>query len=184
MTRFALIPLAFFANACASADDAQDFVSDEVEEVRAAFDELDGAQDRSTTVSATTSSYGDRVVRVAERLFRNDMYASGCKYVAAAVGSWRYYPSNISLNVFDVSGDHEMHLQGVMKWIDNSAGEIRGKGFNQMENRRAKLEADWLHNRIEGDLTFSRDDTEYRFFGLKNHRGSGGSVIGAIGLCE
>jgi hypothetical protein len=184
MTRFALIPLAFFANACASADDAQQFVSDDAEEVRAAFDELEAGQDRTTTATATTTTFGDRVVRVAERIFQNDMYASGCEYVAAAAGSWRYYPANISLNVFDVSGDHEMELQGVMKWIDNSSGEIYTKGFNRMDNRRAKLEADWLHNRIEGDLTFSRDNAEYRFFGLKNHRGTGGSVIGAIVLCE
>ena len=184
MTRLALIPLALLANACASADNAQEFVSDEVEEARAAFDELEAGQDRTTTTSATTSSFGDRVVRVAERLFRNDVYASGCKYVAAAAGSWRYYPSNISMNVFDISGDHEMQLQGAMKWIDNSSGEIYTKGFNQMENRSAKLEADWLHNRIEGDLTFSHDKAEYRFFGLKNHRGTGGSVIGAIVLCD
>ena len=182
MTRFALIPLAFFANACASAEDVQEDTQPETSELRAAFDEIGSETDRRSATVA--SSYGLRVVHVVDRMFRNELDAAGCKYVAAAVGSWHYYPANISLNVFDIQGTHELHMSGVMHWEDNSSGEITMKGYSQGNNEVVKLEADWLDNSIEGDMSFSSDESEYRFFGAKVHRGPGGLAIGAIGVCN
>ena len=94
MTRFALIPLAFFANACASAEDAQETLSDTTEDVRAAFDEIEGDHDRST------AAFGTHIVRITERMFREDMADAGCRYIAAVSGGWRNYTSKTTLNIF------------------------------------------------------------------------------------
>jgi hypothetical protein len=47
------------------------------------------------------------------------------------------------------------------------------------------LEADWLDNKIDGDIFFADNpNVSYRFFGEKRHRGLGGFVIGAVGICK
>ena len=179
MTRFALIPLAFFANACASAEDAQETLNDTTEDVRAAFDELEGDQDRST------AAFGNHIVRVTERMFRADMADAGCSYIAAVAGGWRNYTSKTTLNVFDTSGHHAFRLQGVMKWDDNASGQLLAKGHSASDDMTVTVEADWLNNEIDGDIFFSgNDNPTYRLFGEKRNRGTGGLVIGAVGLCK
>ena len=179
MTRFALIPLAFFANACASAEDVQDTVTDTTEDVRNAFDEFEAEQDR------TTHAYGSRVVRVTERIFRNEMSDAGCRFVAGVTGGWHNRSQKTSLNVFDTSGHLALELQGVMQWIDNSAGEITAKGHNASDNMTVVLEADWLNQKIDGDLIFTQEANKaYRFFGEKRNGAVGGRIIGAVGMCK
>ena len=179
MTRFALIPFAFFANACATTDDAQDTLSNPTEEVRAAFDEIDGDHDRST------AAFGTHIVRVTERMFRADMANAGCEFIAAVSGGWRNYTSKTTLNIFDTSGHHAFRLQGIMKWQSNSEGELFAKGHSASDDMTVTLEADWLNGEIDGDIFFSgNDNPTYRLFGEKRNRGTGGLVIGAVGLCK
>ena len=102
MNRFALIPLAFFANACASAEEAEEAVTDATEEVRAAYDEVEAELDR------TNPTYSQRIIRVAERMFRNDMADEGCTFVAATAGGWRNRSFQVSLNIIDTTGHQPM----------------------------------------------------------------------------
>ena len=179
MTRFALIPLAFFANACASAEEAQEAMTDATEEVRNAFDEIEAEQDRST------AAYGSMVARVTERMFRKELSDAGCRFVAGVTGGWHNRSQKTSLNVFDTTGHRALELKGMMNWVDNSSGEILAKGHNASDNMTVVLEADWLNQKIDGDLIFTQEANKaYRFFGEKRNGLRGGRIIGAVGMCK
>ena len=178
MTRFALIPLALFANACASAEDAQNAVTDATEDVRAAYDEVEAQLDRSNP------TYSNRIIRVAERMFRSEMAAEGCTFVAATAGGWRNRSFRATLNIIDNTGHQPMRLQGKLTWDSNDSGQLLAKGHNAYDNQLAALEADWLQNEIDGDLHFSGAETSYRYFGKKRDRGLGGLIIGAVADCK
>ena len=179
MTRFALLPLAFFANACANSENPQDTMTDDTEEVRAAFDEVEAAQDRRS------ASYGNRIVQIAEYMFANELSDNSCRYIAAVAGTWRDRTFRTALNVFDTTGHHALRMHGGMQWVDNASGEMFAKGHSAADNMTVALEADWVDNTIDGDMFFADDaNVSYRFFGEKRHRGLGGLVIGAVGLCK
>ena len=178
MNRFALIPLALFANACASAEEAEEAVTDATEEVRMAYDEIEAELDRANP------NYSYRIVRVAERMFRDDMADEGCMFVAATAGGWRHRSLRTTLNVIDANGHQAMRLEGKMTKVSNDSGELRAKGHNPFDNQTIALEADWLNGDIYGDLFFSDADKEYRFFGKKRDRGVGGMIIGAVAVCK
>ena len=133
----------------------------------------------------TTAAYGSLVVRITERMFRNEMSDAGCRFVAGVTGGWHNRSQKTSLNVFDTSGHNALKLQGVMKWIDNSAGEILAKGHNASDNMTVVLEADWLNQKIDGDLIFTQEANKaYRFFGEKRNAPIGGRILGAVGMCK
>ena len=176
MTRFALIPLAFFANACASAEEAEEAMTDATEEVRDAFDEVEDQNARST------KTYNNRMVRAAYHMFRNELEHEGCKYVAAVAGGWTNRTFRTQLNVISTVGESVVQLKGVMQWVDNNSGEMIAKGYAPSDNQTFILEADWLNDTLDGDLLYAND--AYRFFGEKRNRGVGGVMIGAIGFCK
>ena len=176
MTRFALIPLAFFANACASAEEAEEAMTDATEEVRDAFDEVEDQSARST------ETFNNRMVRAAYHMFRNDLANEECKYVAAVAGGWINRSFNTQLNVISTVGESVVQLKGVMQWVDNNSGEMIAKGHASSDNQTFILEADWLNDTLDGDLLYAND--AYRFFGEKRNRGVGGVMIGAIGFCK
>ena len=179
MTRFALIPLAFFANACASAEDVQDTVTDETEQVRAAFDEVDGQLDRPT------STYGNRIARISARMFADDLNEAGCRQVGAVAGGWSDRTFRTALNVFTAQGDHAVRLHGGLTWDDNASGQLFAKGANPEENMVMAIEADWMGDKVDGDVFMGNGNgPEYRLFAEKRSRGLGGVVIGAIGYCK
>ncbi len=178
MTRFALIPLALFANACASAEEAEEAVTDATEEVRMAYDEVEAELDR------TNPSYSSRMIRVAERMFRNEMADAGCTFVAATAGGWRNRSFRTTLNVIDMTGHQPMRLEGKLTWDSNESGGLVAKGHNAYDGQTVVLEADWLNNDIDGDLLFSETEKEYRYFGKKRERGMAGLIIGAVAQCK
>ena len=176
MTRLVLIPLAFFANACASAEEAEEAMTDATEEVRDAFDEIDGQNER------TSITYTNRIVRAAHQMFRNELEDAGCKYVAAVTGGWTNRTFRTELTLISTLGESVVQMRGTMKWIDNGSGELVAKGHNASDNQTFILETDWLNDSIEGDLLVGNDG--YRFFGEKRVRGVGGAIIGAVGFCK
>ena len=178
MNRFALIPLALFANACASAEEAEEAVTDATEEVRMAYDEIEAELDR------TNPTYTSRIIRVAERMFRNEMADAGCTFVAATAGGWRNRSFRTTLNIIDMTGHQPMRLNGKLTWDSNESGELRAKGHNAYDRQVVTLEGDWLNDEIDGDLLFSGSDKAYRFFGNKRDRGIGGMIIGAVAACK
>jgi len=178
MTRFALIPLALFANACASAEEAQEAVTDTTEEVRAAYDEVEAELDR------TNPTYSNHIIRVAERMFRSEMADEGCVFVAATAGGWRNRSFRATLNIIDTTGHQPMRLEGKLTWDSNNSGQLLAKGHNAYDGQVAALEADWLQDEIDGDLLFSGAENGYRFFGKKRERGQAGMIIGAVASCN
>jgi hypothetical protein len=178
MTRFALIPLAFFANACASAEEVQDLVEETTEEVREGIDSYDAETDRSTrTRNKAMLSY-------AKREFRNEMAERDCDLVGAVQGNWRDRSFRLDMTVINTNADTIAKLEGALQYDANNTGEIWAKG-RTIGNNTMGLEGDWVNNAIEAVLfTAGAANSDRTVFAKKIHRGLGGKMIGAVAICN
>ena len=108
MTRFALIPLAFFANACASAEEVQDLVEETTEEVREGIDSYDAETDRNAR------NRNKAALSYAEREFRNELAERDCDLVGAVQGNWRDRRFRLNMTVINTNADTIAKLEGAL----------------------------------------------------------------------
>ena len=178
MTRFALIPLAFFANACASAEEVQDLVEETTEEVREGIDSYDAETDRNAR------NRNKAALSYAEREFRNELAERDCDLVGAVQGNWRDRRFRLNMTVINTNADTIAKLEGALQYDANNTGEIWAKG-RTFSNSTMVLEGDWVNNAIEADLfTVGAANSDRTVFAKKMHRGLGGKMIGAVAICN
>ena len=178
MTRFALIPLAFFANACASAEEVQELIDETSEEVREGFDSYEAETDRAG------ENRNKRALASAERQFRNELTESDCDLVGAVYGYWRDRGFRLNLTATNEDAKTLARLQGSLSFDSNNRGEIWAKG-RTFDNSTMVLEGDWLNSAIEADIfTVGMANSDHTVFAKKTRRGLGGRVIGAVAVCN
>jgi hypothetical protein len=179
MTRFALIPLAILANACASAEEAQDNLTDMTHEIQRDIEDLSAESDRSST------HFGQRVYTIAQEIFSARLQSDGCEMVGAVFGQWQDRSFKLKTELYNASGETVVGMVGGLSYDDNHSGELGAKGYIQDENTIVVMEGDWYRHQLEADLTFNRaNDKAFRIIGVKVNRGLGGMMLAAGAHCE
>ena len=179
MTRFALIPLAILANACASAEDVQDNLTDMTHELQRDIEELNADYDRSTVESR------QHVYDRARDIFGPRLQADGCEMFAAVVGGWADRSFRIKTDLISESGSIIVNAVGQLRYSDNSTGTFGFKGHIHNKQTTVLAEGDWADRHLEADVSFDGTNEEtFRLIGLKAHDGLGGAVLAAVADCS
>ena len=179
MTRFALIPLAILANACASAEDVQDNLTDMTHELQRDIDEMTAETDRDA------DAHRQNIYAVAHDMFEGRLNDQRCEIVAALAGGWADRSFRLKTNMIGRSGELIATLEGRMRYVDNATGEFGAKGHIAKPQTGVVMEGDWYRDQLEADIIIDGINQEhYEVIGLKAHRGLGGQVIGAVVACD
>jgi hypothetical protein len=179
MNHLALLPLALFANACASADEVADAATETAEEVRESVENYDMELDRDSV------DFNKDILRYAARSFKNEMIEGRCELMGALVGDWRDRNFRINFNLIDIHGESFASMRGGLGWDANNTGEVWGKGINRHNDSIITLEGNWYDSAVEGDMTVNgADKMNFVVFADKFNRGLGGLMIGAIASCR
>ena len=181
MTRFALIPLAILANACASAEDVQDNLTDMTHELQRDIEEMTAETDRDA------DAHRQNIYAVAHDMFEGRLNDQRCEIVAALAGGWADRSFRLKTNMIGRSGELIATLEGRMRYVDNATGEFGAKGHIAKPQTGVVMEGDWYRDQLEADIIIDGDginQVHYEVIGLKAHRGLGGQVIGAVVACD
>lgn len=180
MTRFALIPLAILANACASAEDVQDELTDMTHEIQRDLEELSAEEDRDT--AAYRQDFYDRT----HEALADSLASQGCVMVGALSGGWTNPTLQVRAKMIDRTGHVVVAMDGKMRYTLQDQGVFGTKGHISDEATTVIMEGDWYGDRLEADMIFAgQNKTEeiYRFTGFKNEKAGRGEIIGAVAAC-
>ena len=179
MTRFALIPLAILANACASAEDVQDNLTDMTHELHRDIEDMSADYDRSSAESR------QHVYDRARDIFGTRLQTDGCEMFAALVGGWVDRSFRMKADMIGESGSIIVNAVGQLQYTDNRAGTFGFKGHIQDKQTTVLVEGDWYREHLEADVSFDgANDESFRLIGLKAQEGLGGAVIAAVADCS
>ena len=179
MTRFALIPLALLANACASTEDVQDNLTDMTYDLQRDIEEMTADADRNT--DASRQQLYDRT----HELYGDMLQAKGCEMVGALYGTWTDNPMRLRTDVFTPSGELTVRMEGMMEYTGNDVGTFGTKGYDAAEDTVVFMEGDWDQGRLEADILFDGfNEHSYRIIGQKADGIAGGTMIAAMATCH
>ena len=121
MTRFALIPLALLANACASADDVQSGMSD-LTEIQRDVEDMTADGDRGS------DNYRRHMHDRARDLFAPSLQNQGCEMVGALFGGWADRSFRLKTDMVASTGKLIASMEGSMEYTNNHEGTFGAKG--------------------------------------------------------
>ena len=143
MTRFALIPLAIFANACADSA-GLDSVENTEAEVRDLINEYGPDEERNAVESR---SLAINLVQLANTKYLDAVEDAGCTVVGAAYGQWDKESGKFQGQTFHNSAQTMANFQGTVR-TQQSFGMIEADSFSDYENgRKLFLEGEWSNLR-------------------------------------
>ena len=184
MTRFALIPFAFFAAACADSTEF-DSVSDEAaDELREYLDD----EPETARRAQGGPTMAERMVRVAERRYGKQLSKDGCDFAGVGYGIWMQQNRVFAGALLDESGELIEKIQGKVEVIGDRYGTVSAKGGNAVPGiRKLHLEGDYRGQFFEGDIA-AMDGAESvelvmvgSIKGINSHRGH---IFGALAICD
>jgi len=176
MTRFALIPLAFFANACASAEEVQDLVEETTEEVREGTEDIDFSK----------SASAEHLLETASTEFAKELKTQDCEMVGALAGKVTD-PSDIHMTVVDAETTEVMaKLIGSLTLQTNFNGGFYGQDTSLNPFNSMRIAGEWDHEAIEADVyvTQGRLIHEATLFATMTERGDASSILGVVAVCD
>jgi len=176
MTRFALIPLAFFANACASAEEVQDLVEETTEEVREGIDDIDYSR----------SLDAELLLDVAQDQFQKQLDIGDCTMVGAVAGKITG-PTAINMVLVNAGSREVMaRLNGWMSQDTNDGGGFYAQDTAMSAFNSVEFDGDWEHNAIEADVYSTQGRTIYEatLFATMTERGDASSILGVVAVCD
>ena len=176
MTRFALIPLAFFANACASAEEVQDLAGETAEEVRQGIDDIDYSK----------SAAAEHLLETAYAEFEKELKTQDCEMVGALTGKVTD-PSDIRMTVVDASTAEMMaELIGSLTLQTNFNGGFYGQDTSLSPFNSVRIAGEWDHEAIEADVYVTRGRVihEATLIATMTERGEASSILGVVAVCD
>lgn len=180
MTRFALIPFAILANACASAEDVQDGQTYTDEAVQRDIEELAAETGRNTDAQRQITY--DRIGDV----FEGRIQAAGCEMVAAMTGEWS--PNSVlHTTMFDAGGEITAKMAGKLQYSNRHAGTFGTKGHDKSKSMTVLTEGDFYQSHIEADVTIVGENWNpetFHMIGLTDQHGQSGEVWAAVVDCD
>ena len=206
MIRFALIPFAFFATACADADDLTQAADDLETEFRELVEEHEVDAERSaigpkplrvgnqtphaikTVEKPRPATLGQRVVEVAADRFERNVNKEGCKMVGAAFGAWKDQRLEYRGQMFHASGKPMDRIRGKVVVTSNGAGELYGYSVNpEGDISTVAVEGDWMGKHLDADVTVRKGSQNHEMMligGIEGAFDGRGHFIGALAVCK
>ena len=180
MTRFALIPLAILANACASTEDVQDGQTYTDEAVQRDIEELAAETGRNNDAQRQITY--DRIGDV----FEGRIQAAGCEMVAAMTGEWS--PNSVlHTTMFDAGGEITAKMEGKLQYSNRHAGTFGTKGHDKSKSMTVLTEGDFYQSHIEADVTIAGENWNpetFHMIGLTDQYGQSGEIWAAVVDCD
>ena len=157
MTRFALIPFAIFATACADSADIDQSIDEVDAEVRELIEEYDASTERTNP----SSKLGQLVVQLASHRFAQTLDNAGCNMVGAGFGVWGADNSrDFRGAMFHNSTQLMDRMHGEVAFEGNRHGIILGESYRTTSSKSALLfDADWKGGKVVGDLYSAKRST-------------------------
>ena len=185
MTRFALIPFALFASACADNNEYNPAAEDADQEFRDMLDETEVGTDRQHSVQTET---GAKVVRIAWNRYQSEVASQGCSMIGAAYGAWTDQSQTFEGAAYYNSSAMMDEWGGQLSTTSNGRGELSGTGFNAVTGLDALImEGDWKGSYIHADVVTKKGNriAEMVMVGDITHvDGNRGYFIGALADCD
>ena len=182
MTRFAIIPLAIFANACADSA-GLDNVEDTEAEVRDLIEEYGADEERN---AAHTQSLAFNLVQLANTKYANAVEDAGCTVVGAAYGQWHKESGKFHGQTFHNSAQTMANFRGKIR-SQQAFGMVDANSFEDYENgRKLILEGEWHNGDFVADVfsPVSNNTTAYTIIGQAQDSAEGGQFYGALSICN
>ena len=205
MTRFALIPFALFASACADSADLTATSDDLEQEFKEMVEDYHDATERragklqsidaqnlhpktaGTIAAKRPNTIGQKVVGVASDRFAPRIEKQGCVMVGAAYGMWRDQRLDFRGEVFSDSGKPMVRLHGGVEITGNGTGELGGFGFNKAgRGMKVAMEGDWKGTTLDADVFVGQRSEVTELVLIGNIEGvfeGRGHFIGALADC-
>ena len=150
MTRFALLPLAFFANACADTEGFDDALTGSDTEVREMIELADVNTERSSSAKKPAQA---RLVRMALARFGKETIAQGCEPVGAAFGTWKDNRYQYRGTMVDMNAKPFAAIKGYLSHDGYRDGEFNGLSVKSSDEAgRLTIEGDWHRGDIQADI--------------------------------
>ena len=182
MTRFAIIPLAIFANACADSA-GLDNIEDTEAEVRDLIEDYGVEEDRNASHIRTL---GLNLVRLANTKYADSLQGSDCSVVGGAFGQWDNQSGEFRGMTFHNSAQVMATFSGHTKNQANF-GIVHAENNWEVENSpKLILEGDWGQGDFVGDVYSAdpRNSTEYTIFAVVEESKTTGQFFGALTICN
>ena len=187
MTRFALLPLAFFANACADTEGLEDTLTDAETEVRELIESSDFDSEKSAM-----SDHGARmkVLHTAMAAFEKDAHRQGCEAVGVAVGNWVDRSFAYKGLFMDMKARPFAAIAGDITYVNNNDGEFNGFSVKSApEVGNLVIEGDWRDGVVQADVLSSNDQPNQVALSMigaiePNERYGGGYFLTLLADCS
>ena len=184
MTRFALIPFALIAVACADStdlDSATDEVPDELREY------LDDEPETARRVQGGLTP-AERMVRAAERRYGKQLSKAGCDFVGVGYGIWTQQNRVFTGAMLDASGDLIDKIQGRVDVSGQRHGTVSAKGANAVAGvSNLHVDGDYRRGMLEADVMAKEGADSLDLVMVGNIRGvhsTRGHIFGALAICD
>ena len=185
MIRFALIPFAVFASACADSSD----VAQSADELEQEFkDMLDNPAINTVRSVQGPNVLGAKVVQVAWSRYSKQVEKEGCDLVGAAYGTWEDQGMNFRGELFQNSA---MPMEGIMGRVvvtANGVGELSGVGTQAVDSVDAVyIEGDWKGTHLDADVLVKKGARMTDLVLIGNIHGTfdrQGYFVGALADCD
>ncbi len=185
MIRFALIPFAVFASACADSPDLAHSADELEQEFK---DMLDNpAIDAECDVHGP-NALGAKVVQLAWSRYSAQVQKEGCDLVGAAYGTWEDQGMNFRGQLFQNSA---MPMEGIMGRVvvtANGVGELSGVGTQAVDSVDAVyIEGDWKGTHLDADVLVKKGARMSDLVLIGNIHGTfdqQGYFVGALADCD
>ena len=206
MIRFALIPFAFLASACADSADLAQATDDLEQDFKELVEDHQTETDRSanerrpnvlvkpkpqavaTIEKPREVTLGEKVVTVATHRFARGIEKAGCKMVGAAFGAWKDQRLDYKGQMFHTSGKSMERIQGELVVTSNGGGELSGFGISPDSGiATVAIEGDWTGGQLDADVAVRKGDRIHELVLIGDIDGAfdaRGHFIGALALCK
>ena len=184
MTRFAFIPFALFAVACADSTELDSATDEMPEELR---EYLDDEPETARRVQGGMTP-AERMVRAAERRYGKQLSKAGCDFVGVGYGIWTKQDRVFTGAMFDASGYLIDKIQGQVEVLGNRHGTVSAKGGNSTpEFTNLQVDGDYKRGMLEADVTAKEGPDSLDLVMVGNIRGVHnvrGHIFGALAICD
>lgn len=186
MNRFALIPLAILANACASQADIEAMAEDAEADIRELLERNDGDSERG---ALGTHKVRQRVVRHTVQRFEELAASEGCTIEGVALGHWRDRSFEYRGLALNLEAKHMADLTGSLTYDDNDSGDFYGKDIRSTGDiRSVDINGQWMAQFIDADVSITHvnaiNNEKFTLFAKWKQRGLGGHFVGVLADCE
>jgi len=186
MNRFALIPLAILANACASQADLEAMAEDAEADIRELLEQDEVDSERGTMA---IHEVRQRVVRHTVQRFEDLAASEGCIIEGVALGHWRDRSFEYRGLVMNLEAKHMADITGSLTYDDNDSGDFFGKDIRSSGNiTSVEINGQWMNQFIDADVSVIHrnafENEKLTLFATRKQRGLNGHFVGVLADCK